>query len=363
MNPDDTDLRPVESTMYDSTSSAPIVRMGSSTVMNPTSSVIAGAEVRFVPFAHFRSGGQVYTRAVGYHSDGDAIILREEQEHDSNTDNPSASDTDGARKRVNLSTSHKIEQPLNQQKLEVKGLRAFPGVTGPKARHKHRRWRNQFFIDDKDDHADLKSHPAKMTKETFQELYTHRTRTEFQFHDSEGEIAAQWAPFVELTEEKQERLLRKASKPTHPPEAPAKEKGGTSAQRWARIGKPLRAELVRVAGARESFVAPVEARLSAYLEEIDRARTDCEEVTPLVLRFADSYHRLLCHGIVTYYCLDSSSKTGDDGERYTVIVPPKCPTFPYPRPENTLVGYIAAMAVQVCGVTMGFVGEERGVVV
>ena len=344
-------------------------RAGESSVMHPSTDIVGGSEVRFVPFAHFKTGGTVVTRAVGYHSDGDLVVFREEE---SSAQEVSGSDVDAAgvrvrRRRSNLTTSQRIEQPLNPDKIDAKGLRAFPGVAGPRSKQKHRRWRNQFFIEGQQAMAAAAAapeaggegggasataasahHPARMTKETFQLLYTHRPTTEFQFHDDEGEVNTEWAPFVEVTEEKQAALLRKV-RGGDGPAAPRVPQGGEWGveRRWLAIGKPLRLELVKVSAKRQAFITPVEQRLAAYVKEVDAACEACEEPTPLVLKFDDGYHRLLCHGVVTFYGLTSASTTGDDGERYTVIQTQPSAPRPHPLPAITLLEHLTAISEQV----------------
>eukprot|EP01059_Diplonema_ambulator_P034828 TRINITY_DN7_c0_g2_i10.p1 TRINITY_DN7_c0_g2~~TRINITY_DN7_c0_g2_i10.p1 ORF type:complete len:384 (+),score=57.45 TRINITY_DN7_c0_g2_i10:507-1658(+) len=311
--------------------------------VTPTTHNIGGEMMTFVPFAHFKSGNQVHTKSVGYHSDGDVILFKEDV---------SSSDSElkrGERKKFVLTTSHRVEQPLNQDKIEARGIRAFPGVTGPKGKQKHRRWRNQFFVDEDvvallEESGHKPSSRPKITKEQFQDLFTHRTATDFGFYNSDGEVDRRWEPFIEITEEKQAILLEKYNKgkTAKPPQDTTLTSNTTVSQRWNRIGKPLRSELVRLKGKRDTFFKPVETRLLEYIKAIDRSKEDCTEVDPLVLKFDDGYHRLLCHGVVTYYGLFSVSETGDDGDRYTLVHPPKrCPT-PFPVPEMSLLDYLTA---------------------
>eukprot|EP01063_Lacrimia_lanifica_P008332 TRINITY_DN15397_c0_g1_i1.p1 TRINITY_DN15397_c0_g1~~TRINITY_DN15397_c0_g1_i1.p1 ORF type:complete len:420 (+),score=135.32 TRINITY_DN15397_c0_g1_i1:160-1260(+) len=314
---------------------------------------IGGDEVTFVPFAQFKYGNTIFSRSVGYHSDGDLVVLREDSTSDSDAARGQDRRFRSTSTQSRLHAVHKMDQPLNMKKVEEhpRGLRAFPGVAGPRGKAKHRRFRNQFFVGD---------HPAKavpaaeedvtlgrpppMTKDQYQELFTPHQHTDFQFHDGDGEIHAKWRAFIEITEAQQARYLGARARPKPAPSAHTI--GGTPAQRWSRLGRSIRAELGSVASQRETFVQPVEERLLHFLDTVDASHKECTEPPVVALKFDDGYHRLLCHGIVAYYCLVSVSETGDDGERYTIISAPKSPPFPFPRPDVSLLDHVAGASAR-----------------
>eukprot|EP01062_Namystynia_karyoxenos_P030109 TRINITY_DN2251_c2_g1_i2.p1 TRINITY_DN2251_c2_g1~~TRINITY_DN2251_c2_g1_i2.p1 ORF type:complete len:485 (+),score=163.93 TRINITY_DN2251_c2_g1_i2:101-1456(+) len=274
-------------------------------------------DVTFVPFAMFRHGAnRIHTKSAGWHSDGDVIILKEEISESSDGDM-------AVRPRAAMLTdSRRLELPLPERTLAEKGVRAFPGVIGPKAKAKRRRWKRAFFLDE--DHTcgaaegedRQEARKGRLTKADFQELYCHRPATDFSFHDPEGPVQKKWAPFCEIGMDRQERLLagmtRKRPTPATPTgavEAP------TPQQRLGRLAKPLRLELLHCSQKRSNYLPPVEQRIREYLE-ILRAAPKAEHA-PLLLEFEDGYHRMLYHGVCTYYGLSSQSHNAEDGKRYT----------------------------------------------
>eukprot|EP00659_Diplonema_papillatum_P021386 gene21386-32890_t len=314
---------------------------------SPTEKLVGNDLMTFVPFALFKQGDKVHTKSIGYHSDGDVVLIKEDisSNSDSEVKNPKKQRSASSSR---LTTTHRIEHTLNEDRIAKRGIRAMPGVAGPKGKSKHRRWRNQFFIGEdfnRLDEADLR--PTRITKTDFQELFTHRTPTAFSFHEEDGGLNTKWSPFVEVTEEQQAKLLKQctplsASQNNYKAGSPL-----TPTSRWGRISKPLRAELVRLRNNRDQFIEAVEERLLQYIGAIDQSHVDCLEPAPLVLQFDDGYHRMLCHGIVTYYLLNSVSETDPDTDtRYTMVTPSKTPEYPFPLPTKSLLEHISAQKTE-----------------
>ena len=300
--------------------------------------------VTFVPFAHYKHGNAIHTKSVGYHSDGDkrGIVLKEEISSNSDSDTTS-------RRRATLATSK--ETPLNQAKVEAKGIQAFPGVRGPKGKAKNRRWTNLYFLDDQiaeeSGGNDQRATKGKLSKQDYQDLFTHRTPTEFEFHDESGSVNPKWTPFVEVTEAQQQRLLKRVDPPaTHPsPDQMTSVDGQTCQARWNRMSKPSRSELVRVKDNRDEFIKAVQERLVEYIKQVNNDLSALHEPQPIMLQFDDGYHRLLCHGIVTFYHLNSWSITDDTTDTRLTVVAPFASLKSVPLPDRSFLDYCRNMSV------------------
>eukprot|EP00755_Sulcionema_specki_P019910 Sspe_Gene.70635::Locus_41718_Transcript_1_5_Confidence_0.556_Length_1576::g.70635::m.70635 len=265
-----------------------VIESGSPSIQTPTTvsvrkEIIGGNEMTFVPFAVFQYGrNQVHTKAVGYHSDGDVVLLREEI-----TPISSSSDCEGpsAPKSI-LTTSTRIEQPVAEHRIENRGIRSIPGAAGPKGKNKRRRWRNQFFVDDEINAGlmgDCSLAKHWLTKEDYQELYMHRTPTEYSY--------------VKVTEEKHVRILTTPHNPPKPKHCDPQ----SATARFERIGRALRSEFTRIWQKRVLYLKGLEQQIRDFLTRVDDG---CIEDT-MVVPFDDSYHRMLGHGICSYYNLNA----------------------------------------------------------
>lgn len=274
-------------------------------------------QVTFVPFAMYREGNRIHSRSVGWHSDGEVVVLREEVS--------SASEAEGKdgveRKRSWLTDTRRIEQEIPEKLIAQKGLANLPGTRGPKAKGKRRRWQRAFLMDDDgdDDDDERGPRPGRLTKADFQELFTHRPKSDYSFHEEAGPVDKRWLPFVEITMDKQERLLSRvaSAKPKDESQAPRPARtpassAPTGPQRIGWITRPVRIELTRTNQRRELLVPELEERIQEHLKELVQS-----ERRPLVLEIEDSFHRMLFHAVCEFYCLDSHSHT-EDGVRYTI---------------------------------------------
>eukprot|EP01060_Flectonema_neradi_P026075 TRINITY_DN3492_c0_g1_i1.p1 TRINITY_DN3492_c0_g1~~TRINITY_DN3492_c0_g1_i1.p1 ORF type:complete len:387 (+),score=74.20 TRINITY_DN3492_c0_g1_i1:51-1211(+) len=297
--------------------------------------------VTFVPYARYKHGNNIHTKSVGYHSDGDqrGIVLKEEIS--------SNSDSDTVTRRSTLATSK--ETPLNQAKVEAKGIQAFPGVRGPKGKAKNRRWTNLYFLDDQieENSGQDRAAKGKLSKQDFQELFTHRTPTEFEFHDETGSVHPKWTPFVEVTEAQQQQLLKKFD-PVNTQQTVSDfltVDGRSCQSRWSRMSKPSRSELVRVKDTRDEFIKAVQDRLIEYIAKVNKDLEALLEPKPLMLQFDDGYHRLLCHGIVTFYHLNSWSVTDEATDNRVTIVAPFASIKSLPLPDQSFLDFCRSMTV------------------
>eukprot|EP00756_Hemistasia_phaeocysticola_P030481 Hpha_TRINITY_DN16293_c2_g1::TRINITY_DN16293_c2_g1_i1::g.14367::m.14367 len=291
-------------------SSTPPARRLSMTAEGASREMVAGRdEVTFVPFAMFREGNRIHSRSVGWHSDGDVVVLREEVS--------SSSDAEGkSQRKAWLTDTRRLECPIPEKLIEKKGLRDIPGTRGPKAKAKRRRWQRAFLVDDDDDEGQG-PRPGRLTKTDFQELFTHRPKTAHSFHNEDGPVDKRWLPFCDVTMDKQERLLSRVAGAKKPktesdvPRPPRPATALTGQQRLGWITKPVRLELSR-ANQRQYLVPELEERVQEYLRDLG------EDRRPLVLEIEDSFHRMLFHAVCEFYCIDSQSHTAEDGVRYTV---------------------------------------------
>eukprot|EP01114_Cavostelium_apophysatum_P017124 TRINITY_DN5012_c0_g1_i1.p2 TRINITY_DN5012_c0_g1~~TRINITY_DN5012_c0_g1_i1.p2 ORF type:complete len:241 (+),score=58.59 TRINITY_DN5012_c0_g1_i1:212-934(+) len=123
----------------------------------------------------------------------------------------------------------------------------------------------------------------------------------------EGENRKIWDEFISLSETRQRRFLNELSSYIRKMDKQSEAKAHHS---FISIEKSARDGIRK--GFQTDFFLNLDKELSDYADDDD-------DTNSWIYTFEDSYQRLICHGICSYYRLVSRSQDDENGERVVVI--------------------------------------------
>lgn len=203
---------------------------------------------------------------------------------------------------------------------------------GKPGSRRHQRWLNRMFLMEQEVELEL---------EDFTIFDPARTPLSQIFEDSfYNEI---WAPFVDITEEQEEKLLMSIDVTlTHKNDKFRREvavsfddededddldvKMHPPHESFKRIDKKIRKVLQQQI--ENEFLSSMDKEIASYIQ--------IKEFNTLTYSFEDSFHRLICHGICQFYSLRSRSEDSETGDRILVIKKPATLL----KPSTTLTQFL-----------------------
>lgn len=254
--------------------------------------------VHFHTYNLFRHGkGKIVSRSVGYSSDKDLVMFREEMSE--------ASDVDTLVKKNTTIYSSTVlnprsQAPLTDSELQSKRFRRFkkkyPGIHAPRNRKIRNRLMNDFF-------ATSESRPLLDKAREFREEGGDEVVTRPFFGPLPKELEDTFDIIRDEDAQAAERYWT-----LHPKVAATLDPDSAEA-RLQLLNTRLRSDLQRALSSEflSKQIADLEATFTQFIER-------GESGEKLVMRFRDGYGRLVSHGVATYYKLLSTSITVDDGD-------------------------------------------------
>eukprot|EP00027_Filamoeba_sp_ATCC50430_P009818 CAMPEP_0168560182 /NCGR_PEP_ID=MMETSP0413-20121227/10922_1 /TAXON_ID=136452 /ORGANISM="Filamoeba nolandi, Strain NC-AS-23-1" /LENGTH=274 /DNA_ID=CAMNT_0008591463 /DNA_START=187 /DNA_END=1011 /DNA_ORIENTATION=+ len=210
---------------------------------------------------------------------------------------------------------------------------------GKPGSRRHQRWMNRVFLMEQE---------AELELEDFTVLDPAIPRTALSQIFEDSLFHEIWAPFVDITEEQEEKLLMSLDFTlTHKTDKYKREVGVSfdeeededeeneekmfpAHESFKRIDKKIRKVLQQQI--ENEFLSSMDKEIASYIQ--------IKEFNTLTYSFEDSFHRLICHGICQFYSLRSRSEDSDTGDRILVI---KKPTTLL-KPSTTLTEFLQKKA-------------------
>ncbi|KAG5468228.1 hypothetical protein LSCM1_02205 [Leishmania martiniquensis] len=281
-------------------------------------------EVHFHTYDLYRHGKrQIHVRSVGYSSDGDLILMREDYSEPSDVDNSFV------RKRTEISDPTVLDprarRPLTD--AEVKGNRKihlnrprykkYPGIRAPKNRKVRNRLLNDYFAHELA--KDILAKARKWRKVKPEEsgtpvgpAFTDLPKAVMDAFDLEGEEQLLEFERLRIHPKMLAPPLRNVRAPLDPDSPEARFQG---------LNTRLRGELQHALNSEflTQQIEDLEVHFSAFVKSASKSPES------LVFHFRDGYGRLICHGVAAYYLLVSESRTVMDGSgtKLTYVSLPK----------------------------------------
>ncbi|TPP50372.1 R3H-associated N-terminal domain family protein [Leishmania donovani] len=281
-------------------------------------------EMHFHTYDVYRHGKrQIHTRSVGYSSDGDLVMMREDYSEPSDVDNGFVL------KRTEISDPAVLDprarRPLTDKELHSKKkihlnrprYKKYPGIRAPKNRKVRNRLLNDFFA-------------HELAREVLVKAQKWRTLNPDEPETSVGPSFADLPKAVmhAFDLEGEEQLLEFERLRVHPdmlgpqlrnvraPPDPDSPEG-----RFQGLNTRLRGELQHALNSEflTQQIEDLEVHFSAFIKDGSKSPES------LVFHFRDGYGRLICHGVAAYYQLVSESRTVMDGSgtKLTYVSLPK----------------------------------------
>lgn len=277
-------------------------------------------EVHFHTYDVYRHGKrQIHSRSVGYSSDGDLVMTREDLSEPSDVDNgftrrttvisePTVLDPRARRPLTDseVNRSHKLH--LNRPRYKK-----YPGVRAPRNRKLRNRLQNDYFA----------------TEFARKILDAARERRESGLDDTNVEPRKSFVDLpgavrnaFDMKDDAQERELQRLGVQMSPAGnyvAPPRDPDSADA-RFQALNLRLRGELQHALNS-EFLTQQIEDLEVGFREFIKRGET----TESLVYHFRDGYGRLVCHGVAAYYQLVSESRLapGSGETKLTYVALPK----------------------------------------
>lgn len=283
-------------------------------------------EMHFHTYDVYRHGKhQIHTRSVGYSSDGDLVMTREDYSEPSDVDNGFV------RKRTEISEPTVLNpharRPLTDQEMEGNRkihinrprYKKYPGIRIPKNRKVRNRLLNDYFAHEMAREILVKAQEFRKNKPEELETtttpgpsFTDLPKAVLRAFDLEGE--EQLLEFERLHVHPD--VVAPQTRNVRPPPHPDSPEG-----RFQALNTRLRGELQHALNS-EFLTQQIEDLEVHFANFIKDGATTPES---LVFHFKDGYGRLICHGVAAYYLLVSESHTVMDGSgvKLTYVSLPK----------------------------------------
>jgi hypothetical protein len=283
-----------------------------------------GQEVHFHTYDVYRHGKhQIHTRSVGYSSDGELVMTREDYSESSDVDNKFT------RKRTEISEPTVLDprarRPLTDKEMESTHklhmnrprYKKYPGIRIPRNRKVRNRLLNDYFAHEfareilmkaKEFRKNRPEEPVTASGPSFTDL----PKAVIRAFDLEGEEQLLEFERLHVHPDVVAPQVRSVRPPPHPdsPEG-----------RFQVLNTRLRGELQHALSS-EFLTQQIEDLEVHFANFIKDGRTTSES---LVFYFKDGYGRLICHGVAAYYLLVSESRIVMDGSgvKLTYVSLPK----------------------------------------
>lgn len=272
--------------------------------------------VHFHTYDVYRHGKhQIHSRSVGYSSDGDIVMTREDVSSPSDADmgfikrqttisDPTVLDASARRPLTDseLTSKHKIR--INRPRYKK-----YPGIFTPKNRKMRNRLLNDYFVN-----------PAAL--KILEEVRERHQHGDYDDAPSLRPSFADLPPAVlnafDMKDDDQRRELERLGinvTGTHTNYIQAPRDPDSAEARYQGLNSRLRGELQHALNS-EFLSQQIEDLEVSFSELIHRGPT----AESLVYHFRDGYGRLVCHGVAAYYQLTSESRVTSDGlTKYTYV--------------------------------------------
>ncbi|CAD2215793.1 hypothetical protein AGDE_08378 [Angomonas deanei] len=261
----------------------------------------------------------IYSRSVGYSSDGDLVMTREDVSEPSDVDmgivrkttelsDPTVLDPRARRPLTDSEAASKKPKHLNRPRFKK-----YPGLHAPRNRKLRNRLHNDFFS-------------FGIGREILEKARQYREENgdddDVELPPSFADLPQEVLDTFDLEGEEQEKAMERLgiAPRIYNKTAPVVALDVDSADyRFHLLNSRLRGEL------QHAFSSDF---LSAEIEDLEanfvQFIKDGPSEESLCFYFKDGYGRLVCHGVATYYQLVSSSKMSEDGNhKYTFVAFPK----------------------------------------
>jgi hypothetical protein len=314
--------------------------------------------VTFRSYAVFQHGKhKIVERSVGYTSDSDLVLYKDECHVADSSDQGGTSDAAArsgtsdhnrfVRRHVDVTAACVLnpharprsphadaDHPVPKGGWEKKmaKMTKYPGVKNPKNRKVKNRLCNDHMatLDGRDifllaDGGASEDEPSRQREALF------------------GPVPATIRHLLHKSEDEQRRVMEELgvvdsalcslanADPHTNGQLPDKESG---AFRYSQLSTRLKSELSHAIATTDfmpGFIADLEDRFVRLIAAGPGKRE--------TVQCHDGYGRLICHGVAAYYFLSSQSETTREGDRVTVVATPKKQV---PLPDQTLLSYVQA---------------------
>ncbi|CAJ1007767.1 putative R3H-associated N-terminal domain containing protein [Leishmania naiffi] len=281
-------------------------------------------EVHFHTYDVYRHGKrQIHARSVGYSSDGDLVMMREDYSEPSDVDNGFV------RKRTEISDPTVLDprarRPLTEKeinsnrKLHLNRARykKYPGIRAPKNRKVRNRLLNDYFAHELAREILIQGQKWRKLKEDEAETtvgpsFTDLPKAVIHAFDLEGEEQLLEFERLRIHPDVLAPQLRNVRAPVNPDSPEGRFQG---------LNTRLRGELQHALNS--EFMTQQIEDLEVHFSDFIKDKSKSPE--SLVFHFRDGYGRLICHGVAAYYLLVSESRTVMDGSgtKLTYVSLPK----------------------------------------
>lgn len=284
----------------------------------------------FHTYALFKNGRQVHARSVGYSSDGDLVLQREESTRVAGRRSPtfggSGSESTTPQLRpisvavtgsVCLNPQAKPPRAHTDSELPSNGVsqyykrRKYPGVKCPK----NRKTRNRLMNDHMATAAGRRVYDAaKEDDEALEEL----TLPTPMFPNA---IPSVYEHLVDCSERQQSEFLQLLRLNNNAASLRPGDKDSAN-HRFQQLSQRLKGELshAMTTDYMPTFLSELDEKFSKLISE---AKESDDAPSHVDIQCRDGYGRLMTHGVAAYYKLISESRTLDNGERVTRVQLPK----------------------------------------
>ncbi|GET92243.1 hypothetical protein, conserved [Leishmania tarentolae] len=281
-------------------------------------------DMHFHTYDVYRHGKrQIHTRSVGYSSDGDLVLMREDYSEPSDVDNGFVL------KRTEILDSTVLDprarRPLADKEMHSKKkihlnrprYKKYPGIRAPKNRKVRNRLLNDFFAHElaRDVLAEAQKWRSLNPDEPETSIgpsFTDLPKAVMQAFDLEGEEQLLEFERLHVHPDMLGPPLRNVRAPPNPDSPEGRFQCLTTRMR-GELQHALNSEFLT------QQIEDLEVHFSEFIKDGSKSPDS------LVFHFRDGYGRLICHGVAAYYLLVSESRTVMDGSgtKLTYVSLPK----------------------------------------